>query len=259
MDLLSVDSAFAPERAAALAEQLCLPLRNQSPDSLFRLIYSEQGLQLQLGGDAAPGPVMADFGNAQLAFRLKDAVRKQSIVRAVGIKPGLRPNVIDATAGFGKDAFLLASLGCQLLMTESDVVVAALLQDALQRAGNSSEVKLREAADRMRLLSGDFCDLAASLEPAQVVYLDPMFPGRDKSARVKKEMFVLQQYFAARSARAGVSRHGEDDSRLLDVALEKAQKRVVVKRARHSPTLDRRRPDFTLPGSSSRYDVYLKH
>ena len=219
--------------------------------ALFTLLRSEQGLALQMQAPNAPGPVMADFSNPRLTHRIQDAVQKQSIARAVGIRPGLRPTVIDATAGFGRDAFLLASLGCRVTLIEADALVHALLEDGLARARQRAAGSLLETLERMQLLQGDFCQLARQLDAAEVVYLDPMFPARNKTARAKKEMYVLQQYLSSCEPL-------QAETALLDAALQKAQRRVVVKRGRLSPRIDEREPAFALSGSSCRYDVYLR-
>ncbi|MEX2130839.1 MAG: class I SAM-dependent methyltransferase, partial [Pseudohongiellaceae bacterium] len=170
----------------------------------------------------------------------------------VGVKPGFRPAIVDGTAGLGRDGFLLASLGCNVMLVESDPVIHALLEDALRRAALSDQSSLCETARRMTLILGNFCHLAAEFEPVDVVYLDPMFPVRGKAARVKKEMYVLQQYFTA------ANQGGGSEPELLHAAQSLALRRVVVKRPRLAQPLAGVAPNHSLTGSSSRYDVYLR-
>ena len=42
--------------------------------------------------------------------------------------------MLDATAGLGRDAFVLASLGCQVTLIERVPAVAALLENGIERA-----------------------------------------------------------------------------------------------------------------------------
>ena len=56
------------------------------------------------------------------------------LAKAVGLKKGACPDVIDCTAGLGRDAFVLASLGCRVVMLERVTVVHALLNDGLAQA-----------------------------------------------------------------------------------------------------------------------------
>jgi 16S rRNA (guanine1516-N2)-methyltransferase len=77
------------------------------------------------------------------------------------------------------------------------------------------------------------------------VYLDPMFPPRDKTALPRKSAQVLGDLL------------GESDVDLRDVvpaAAQRARRRVVVKRRRHDATC--LKPDWQIVGRSVRFDVY---
>jgi 16S rRNA (guanine1516-N2)-methyltransferase len=153
---------------------------------------------------------------------------------------------LDATAGLGKDAFLIASLGCEVSLLERSAVVHALLADGLARTGYYGE-EIGAILGRMKLHFGDLLEFVADSQQFDVVYLDPMFPERRKSAKVKKDMAALQQLLG----------HQADGAELLDCAKLLAKKRVVVKRAKLSPHLGSGKPDIEFKGSSSRYDVYI--
>jgi 16S rRNA (guanine1516-N2)-methyltransferase len=162
----------------------------------------------------------------------------------------VRPTVLDATAGLGRDAFVLAALGCEVTLIERHPLVAALLEDGLRRA--SADSATAAIAARMRLREGDAIALMRdwSGDAPQVVYLDPMFPPRDKSALVKKEMRVFRPL---------VGDDG-DAPALLTAALSLASHRVVVKRPRKALALSIGGivPGYALEGKSSRFDVYPK-
>ncbi len=98
-------------------------------------------LELVLAGDKSTGPVYVDFvtGKAGHRFRFGGG-RGQLVAKAVGIKKDFLPSVIDATAGLGRDAFVLASLGCKVRMLERSPVVAALLADGMARALADPEI-----------------------------------------------------------------------------------------------------------------------
>jgi 16S rRNA (guanine1516-N2)-methyltransferase len=168
------------------------------------------------------------------------------IAKAVGIQPGVRPVILDATAGLGRDAFLLAQLGCAVTMVERHPLIGVLLTDGLERALGDPEVG--EIIERMQLRLGDAVELlkAWSDEAPQVIYLDPMFPHRDKSALVKKEMRVFRPLVGA----------DDDAPQLLQAALALATHRVVVKRPRKAPNIEGQSPGYVLEGKSSRYDIY---
>lgn len=245
---------LAPEyqsRAIELAAQLgyaCLEPDDPSPDMLLQV--SADGLSLQATDPGAPGPVRVDFVEGALAHRrMFGGGAGQMVARAVGIKGSIRPSLLDATAGLGRDAFVLAGLGCDVIMLERQPVIAALLADGLERARQSGG-KVAEIAGRMRLIQADAIQTMrewAGPVP-QVIHLDPMFPHREKSALVKKEMRLFRP----------LAGDDLDAPALLDAALQLASHRVAVKRARKAPAIEGIAPSAQLNGQSSRYDIYGK-
>ena len=235
------------DSAAQWAARLGLPLDDSQAD--FALQVSGDGLQLQQLGEDAPGPVRVDFVEGKAAHRrLFGGGSGQMIAKAVGIQPGVRPRVLDATAGLGKDAFVLASLGCEMSLIERQPIIAALLEDGLARGIKDLDVGAIVA--QMRLLTGNSIDLIRSWEgePPQVIYLDPMFPHREKTALVKKEMRLFRPLVG----------DDMDAPALLEAALALATHRVVVKRPRKAPCIEGAKPSYALDGKSSRYDIYPK-
>jgi 16S rRNA (guanine1516-N2)-methyltransferase len=240
---------MAPEFSAqvvALAGALGLP---QAGEAGFALQLGPGGLQLQELGEGASGPVRVDFLEGAVAHRRQHGGGAgQLIAKAVGIQPGVRPMILDATAGLGRDAFVLAQLGCQVTLMERHPLVGALLADGLARALLDPEVG--PIIQRMHFLRGNAIELmkAWTDEPPQVIYLDPMFPHRDKTSLVKKEMRVFRPLVG----------DDNDATVLLEGALALATHRVVVKRPRKAPGIGGKSPGYVLEGKSSRYDIYPK-
>lgn len=220
---------------------------------LFRLIYwfARRGfLGIQKKEDKKWQPFYIDFTKGQLHYRSKQAgLRSELIARAMGAKPKDQPKILDATAGLGKDAFILASLGFHLTMLETSPIVYYLLADGLKRARNSLETA--EIADRLHLIHADAIDwLQNPPFSPDIIYLDPMFPERKKSASVKKDMVFLQELLGK----------CENQENLFSKAFACAKKRVVVKRPRKAACLStERKPDFAFEGKSSRFDIYLNN
>jgi 16S rRNA (guanine1516-N2)-methyltransferase len=243
---LDVLDTASQSEALVWAERLQLPMLGEAD---FALQLSPDGLQfVELSADAA-GPICVDFVSGPVAHRRHyGGGSGQMIAKAVGLQPGIRPTVLDATAGLGRDAFVLAQLGCTTTLIERQPIIAALLEDGMQRALADAEVATIIA--RMRLLCGNAIALmrAWNDEAPQVIYLDPMFPHRDKSAQVKKEMRLFRPLA------------GDDDDapELLAAALALASHRVVVKRPRKAPAIGGEAPGYTLEGKSSRFDIYPK-
>jgi len=238
---------LAPEFALA-ADRLEKVLQGcTATDAQFVLQIGPDGLQLQALGPEAPGPLTVDFVHGAVGHRRQQGGGNgQMIAKAIGIQPGIRPQVLDATAGLGRDAFVFAQLGCAVDLIERQPLVHALLADGLRRAAEDPEVAPIIA--RMHLRNGDARSVMQHWDAAapQVIYLDPMFPHRDKSALVKKEMRLFRPLV------------GDDDDapELLAAALTLASHRVVVKRPRKAPALAGPKPGYTLEGKSSRFDIY---
>jgi 16S rRNA (guanine1516-N2)-methyltransferase len=196
-----------------------------------------------------PNAVNVDWANKSLLWRLQHGGgRGELIAKACGIKKDFLPKIVDATTGFGKDSLLLASLGCQVTMLERSPLVAALLTDGWQRA--LQEPALTDILPRMSLYHGDAKQWLLSVSEEyrpDVVYLDPMFPERANTAKVKKDMQVFHIAVGA----------DDDGDALLAPALAAAKKRVVVKRPRHAQHLAGQKPSLAYEGESSRFDVYL--
>jgi len=244
-------AALDPARIAEaekLAAELDLPLARPGDPYHLLLRYTSKGLELVKPNDRnLAGAVRVEFARGKVAFRRRQQ-KQEMLVRAVGFKKNTPPVVIDGTGGLGMDSFILAAAGCRVQVFEREPVVAALLADGLKRA--LIHPATTKIAQRIRLT---VCDAVTALQEIQrsgqrvdVVYLDPMFPERRKSARVKKELQILQMLVS------------EDSSceQLLTTALETATKRVVVKRPCRAPSLTNRSPSHCLTGKTIRFDVY---
>lgn len=249
MAVMVSDATLLPQ-GQSLALELALPLVAMLPSECELLLQlTPERLQLQQIGADAPGPVYVEFVEGVMGHRRKfGGGRGQLVAKAVGIKPGFIPTVIDATAGLGRDAFVLAQLGCRVRMVERSPVVAALLRDGMARGQGDAEVA--EIIGRMSLVVVDAKAWLLSLNEEQrpdVVYVDPMHPERTKAAEVKKEMKIFRDLVGG----------DEDDAELLQAALRVARKRVVVKRPRKAAAIAGPKPGLVMEGKSTRFDVYL--
>jgi len=172
--------------------------------------------------------------------------RGQNLPKAVGMKAGQSPRIIDATAGLGRDAFLLASLGSQVTLIERSDIVHGLLEAGMEAARKAGG-RHKEVVDRMTLIHGDSIDLLPRMNP-DVVLIDPMHPPRKKSALVKSNMRELRDIVGA----------DEDQRRLIETALDAAAKRVVIKWPAKSPPVEGLKPcSHQIVGKSVRYDVFM--
>ena len=242
--------ASAPEfhaQAVALAAQLQLPLG----EAEFTLELGEAlSLRAQIDGETVR--LQPDFLAGVLAWRRKHGGgRGEPVVRAVWGKNTQAPTVFDGTGGLARDSFVLAAAGCTVIAREQHPVIAALVMHALARAASNAQqqnnAELIATLARLDYQHGDTAAWLAEARPGcvDVIYLDPMFPPRPGSAKVKKDMQLLQ-----RLAEAGL---GAD---LLPAARQIARQRVVVKRPDYAPPLAGIVPSGNLPAGANRFDIY---
>ncbi len=243
------DASLEKARKLSLHLQLPLIIPNESAANFrFLLTVTPNRLELRENSLRPTKPIFVDFLSPQINYRVKHGGGKnQLIAKAVGVKNKKTLTVLDATAGLGIDAFVLASLGCVVTMLERCKVVAALLTDGLERLKSSGHnlrlnLKFTQATTYIEKIS------RKNQDKPEVIYLDPMYPKRAKSALNKKSMRILHDLVGDDS----------DATNLLTLALTCAQSRVVVKRPRCADYLGNIKPDLQFFSSgSSRYDVYL--
>jgi 16S rRNA (guanine1516-N2)-methyltransferase len=270
MIAVSFDGPVSYDRAKVLALQLNLPLvdsvkSGDNPEVKFLLLVTADRLQLQKTG-CKVNPIFVDFLDHKLVQRASSSssAPKQMLAKAVGVKKNYHPTVLDATAGLGKDAFLLAASGCEVHMLERSPIMGALLADGLCRLqkvvsamGESDGVPRWLAKMFLRLTIVDakhYIENALICGDARpdVIYLDPMYPERTKAALGKQAMRMVKSI---------VGEDGDSEELLL-LALRYATKRVVVKRPRLAPSLSQRQGvsvDIVFGGCCCRYDVYTIH
>ncbi len=245
-DAAGVTETLAADLQLPIIELPAFDSPEVDADYGYLLGFVDSTLTLRSSDPEFAGRLCVDFLDGKLQHRAQSFIKNQNIAKAVGVKGRFRPSVLDATAGLGKDAYLLASLGCEVSMLERSALIHALLADGLARR-EVYDAATTAILERMSLRLGEFLSLEPGAAQYDVVYLDPMFPERRKSAKVKKDMALMQQLLG----------HQADASDLLEHARRFAKKRVVVKRAKLSPQLGTVKPDIEFKGSSSRYDVYL--
>jgi 16S rRNA (guanine1516-N2)-methyltransferase len=257
MNLVVINSETSTfELAKLLAERLQLPFVDfglQTATCYTHLLWvGIEGLSLGPSGSKPAAATRVDFLDPTLQYRLRTSGKRQGIGKAVGLDKATGISVLDATAGLGKDALVLAHLGCNVQMLEKSPVIHALLEDGLRRAMADPDQQLASALERMQLFHSDarrwLEDIQEGRNPSpDVIYLDPMFPPRSKSASVKKDIALLQN----------VLEEETDFPALLESARSCARHRVVVKRPGNKPGKDVPEPTLIVPGKSAHFEVYV--
>lgn len=239
-------SEDARAKAKSLARDLNLHLTDSLGDRApLLLAVTDSRVELRLNEPDAPGPVYVDFIKGPLGYtRRLNPFGK--LIQAV-CPSGAAPRVLDATAGLAHDAFILALKGCHVHAVERSPIVAALVRDGIERASVDPELK-QLFDERFRLVCADAYQMLDAMEAnaaPDVIYLDPMFPPKKKSALVKKEMRVLRRLVG----------DDPDSEALLEAARQKARQHVVVKRMLHAPSISED-IERSYKGKTTRYDLY---
>ncbi|PJE80800.1 Ribosomal RNA small subunit methyltransferase J [invertebrate metagenome] len=221
------------------------------PDNSFILEVIDNRLVLNRH-HSQESPLSVDFVEGKAAHRrLYGGGKGQDIAKAVGLNKASHLSILDATGGLGRDAFVLASLGCKITLLERSPIIATLLKDGIDRALSADDKAIHSIVQRMTTINinaiSHMISLSDQEKKVDVVYLDPMFPDRKKSALVKKEMRLFHDLLG----------NDHDSDTLLKPALTIARHRVVVKRPRQAPFLDNASPTYTLKGKSCRYDIHV--
>ncbi|MBT4963994.1 MAG: class I SAM-dependent methyltransferase [Francisellaceae bacterium] len=194
--------------------------------------------------------IYIDFESHELLRRVQQGAKSNSIIKALGLNKK-KGYVIDTTAGFGTDAFIASAFGGNVIMCERSPIMSQLLEDALTRANSSSISIVKNIASRMQLKPCNAVDalsqLAQEYNPI-CIYLDPMYPERNKSALGKIKMREILAIV------------GDDlDAHLLFSQAKQLSKRIVVKRPKLAPTITKTQPSMNIIGNSTRFDIYINH
>lgn len=165
--------------------------------------------------------------------------RKQPLIKAVGFK-GKPIRILDITAGWAQDAFLLFKTGCHVTAVEANPFVFHFVQESLLQQGISSK-NLKFSLDN----SLNYLKTIKETNKPDVIYMDPMFGGKKKSLS-QKPLVILKQIVG----------ETKDKEQLFEQALKKAKHRVLVKRHRLDPPL-KEKPLCIFKGRSVCYDIFM--
>ena len=182
--------------------------------------------------------VFVDFDSKQLNFRSSAHLNAELIIKAVLGKKKQATTIMDCTAGFGNDSYLLSLTGSQISAYESNPLMNALLADGLNRAVISNITLLKK--DAMQHLKNTDC---------QVIYIDPMYPATKKSAKNNKQMAFLQSIVGHQTQMA---------SDLFEQAKLSKAKKIVIKRPVKSDFVNDIKPTSQIVGKAARFDIYAR-
>ena len=241
----------ASNEAFLLSEQLNLALLASDEQAVEAgmdyVLFYQQGLSLKRLRDSLT--LKVNFNDGRIQYRSQRFDQDgELLLTAVSARAGLK--VLDATAGLGRDAFLMAAAACQLTICERNPVIHQILKDGLLRlddnsvAGDFKLLNIDSLSYLDQLLEGS----STQQQRPDVIYLDPMFPQRKKSAAVKREMQILQDIVG----------FDTDIESLIEKAMLAASHRVVIKRPIKAPPLLGFPTTMQVKGKSTRFDIWVK-
>lgn len=227
------------EVAREYANRLQVPLVEE-PGEQLTLLVDETGLSLTGFGLTFQG----DF--EQMLHRLTGGRLQHEMLVHVAKTKLENPKAVDCTAGMGEDAILLAASGYEVTLFEQNPVIAALLQDAMDRAKDHEF--LGPVMNRMHLIQGNSVEILPTLEEKfDLIYLDPMFPARQKSGLVTKKLQLIQK----------LEQPCSSEEELFAMAVNRKPGKIVVKRPLKGANLAGKKPSYTIKGKAIRYDCFV--
>ena len=173
------------------------------------------------------------------AIQRRIQTQDQHLLKAFNDKHKAINSILDITAGWCRDSFILAQNNYQVTAIEQSDLIYYLSNHSLigYLAHNYLTLELHHAN------ALHYLQKLSSLPDA--IYLDPMFPSHKHQAKNKKEIQLLQS----------ITQNVEMES-LFALSLKKAKQRIVVKRPLHSEFLNNLKPDFQFKGKTIRFDIY---
>lgn len=226
------------DAAEAFARRNGLSVSDRFGDELT-LLYDASGVSLNGYGLTFRG----DF--EQMLHRLTEGRLQHEMIVHISKTQKPNPRAVDATAGMGEDSILFVAAGYEVTMYEQNAVIAALLKDALRRAKKNPV--LRDIVARMNLIEGNSIELMKNLAfTPDVIYLDPMFPSRQKTGLVNKKLQLIQK----------LEQPCVEEQAILTAAAELLPQKIIIKRPLKGGFLAGREPDYSVKGKAIRYDCF---
>ena len=241
--VLYVDKNANIEKAKNIAERLNIEIITNNKEK-FDILLSMDESGLALVSDNMK--LYGDFSKSIKRIK-QNNLQKEMLIHAVKIKGEKEKLIaIDATAGLGEDSILLAAYGYNVELYEKNPIISELLKDAMERAEKISELK--DIIGRMKVHNEDSIIAMQNLKyKPDIILLDPMFPERTKSALIKKKFQILHK----------IENPCSDENEMLSSAIKANPKKLVIKRPLKGEYLAGVKPDYSLKGSSIRYDCII--
>jgi 16S rRNA (guanine1516-N2)-methyltransferase len=227
------------KNALELSAKIGVPLQQKQTTEAICLLVTFSGLQV-IAPQISKTPFELDLLKLIADFKQQQDIKKHPLSMAVGLKKR-KCLIYDMTAGFMKDSCLLASLGHRVVAIEKNPIVYEIAR--------SAQEKIKDSVPDLDLSIINADSIKFINEKPDIILLDPMFPKCKKTALVKKPMQILQVL---------TENDQQNESQLMNAALQNATSKVVVKRPNKGPYINEKKPDLQITNNqSTRFDIYL--
>lgn len=207
-----------------------------SPDAPMRILIGAHGTSLWFHDQKVFEVNLALDLKRHHYFYKNHSIVKEHFAKAVGIKQGYRPKVLDTTAGHLSDAMLLYSWGCDIVCYERHLVQFMVMKVELLRSSLFDFKYSWGCSSELQDMSSFDC-----------VYFDPMFSHVSEKTKSKKNIEWMRDFLGA----------DEDQFLVAQKLFEQTRGRLVIKRSLKSDELIKG-PSLVFHGKGHRFDVYLK-
>ncbi len=206
-------------------------------------LIKENGIWILKSGNGQSFTI--DFDNNKIDYQRKNISKKNILAKAIGLK-STPLRVLDLTAGLGIDAIHLSLLGCDVVSLERNPDLFVLLNQAWKKSERHEVKKIQFIqADAKEFLISRGSSLHKNFD---VVYYDPMYPDKKKSALPRKEMKMFRELVGSDS----------DIDEVIESVLQMGFKRFVIKRPKNAEILNLIRKPIVFSGTTVQYQVFLK-
>lgn len=203
----------------------------EEDNSMQTLIIEENRTGLLLGDKT----FWCDFNDSWHQNILKTLnIKNSNLARALNLPKN--KNILDATAGFGRDAFCIALLGANVLALEQHPLIALMLMWSAKKINNLN-VKYQNHNQELGLKVWD------------VIYFDYVFEKTKRKSKAKQNIELISQ----------LSQNNLISENLWQLAL-KSCKRIVVKRPTKETNINflkNIKPNHSIKNKTTCFDIYL--
>jgi len=211
----------------------------------LEFVLLNDGLIVNLSQE--PGSIRYKHSYIEPHFFKRAQQSNQALLKSCNNKQRNIKTILDLTAGWGMDSFILACHGQSVTAIEQNQLLHMISLYSLKCA--RAEKRSMAAANRISMIHSDSLDFLQNRENSaqfDCIYLDPMFPEHKSSAKSTKGLQILQ-----------ILTQNQDIKTCFEMALQKAKKRVVVKRPAKASPLSDLLPDLVFREKTIRFDIYL--